>query len=168
MKKLLQFKHWQLFLAIMIVPILFQFVVMNSLTNNGGMDLFIIAFPMMMILVTGILFGWLYSLGIHLHGILPENVSMNLKRFKLFLLIPAGYITFISLFICCMMSGVIEIFNPALLAIIVPLHLFSIFGIFYSMYFNAKALKLIELQRLVNFSDFTSEFFLIWFFPVGI
>lgn len=167
MKKLLQLKHWQLFLAIMIVPILFQLVVMNSLATHG-MRLFVIAFPVMMLLMSGILFGWFYSMGTQLYMLLPENVHMNLNRFKLFLLIPAGYIVCISFFMCGMMSGVIESFNPALLALIIPLHLFSIFGIFHSMYFNAKALKSIELQRPVNFNDFTGEFFLIWFFPVGI
>jgi hypothetical protein len=28
--------------------------------------------------------------------------------------------------------------------------------------------KTIELQREVTFSDFAGEFFLIWFYPVGI
>jgi len=34
--------------------------------------------------------------------------------------------------------------------------------------FSAKTIKLAELQRSVTFSDFAGEFFLIWFFPIGI
>ncbi|MEN9640511.1 MAG: hypothetical protein RLZZ262_2380, partial [Bacteroidota bacterium] len=29
-------------------------------------------------------------------------------------------------------------------------------------------IKLLELQREVRFSEFIREFFLIWFFPIGI
>jgi hypothetical protein len=58
--------------------------------------------------------------------------------------------------------------NLTIFALIVPLHLFSMFCIFYCLYFNAKALKIVEWQRPVTFSDFAGEFFLIWFFPIGI
>jgi hypothetical protein len=55
-----------------------------------------------------------------------------------------------------------------LMIIVFPLHLFSMFCIFYCLYFVAKTFKTVELQREVQFSDFAGEFFLIWFFPVGI
>jgi hypothetical protein len=42
------------------------------------------------------------------------------------------------------------------------------FFIFYSLYFIAKELKSVELQKPVTFSDFAGEFFLLWFFPIGI
>jgi len=45
---------------------------------------------------------------------------------------------------------------------------FLLFCMFYCLYFNAKALKAAEWQRPVTFSDFAGEFFMIWFFPVGI
>lgn len=52
--------------------------------------------------------------------------------------------------------------------IIVPLHLLSMFGILYSIYFSAKTFKTVELQRNVQFSDFAGEFFLIWFYFIGV
>ncbi|WP_101311729.1 hypothetical protein [Labilibaculum manganireducens] len=55
-----------------------------------------------------------------------------------------------------------------LVGIIVPLHLFSMFCIFYCLYFVAKTFKTVELQREVSFFDFAGEFFMIWFFPIGI
>lgn len=55
-----------------------------------------------------------------------------------------------------------------MIGVIVPLHLLSMFGIFYSMYFTAKTLKTVELQREVVFNDFAGEFFLLWFNFVGV
>ncbi len=59
-------------------------------------------------------------------------------------------------------------FIAGAMAIIVPMHLFSMFCIFYSLYFVAKTFKTVELQRETAFSDFAGEFFLIWFYPIGI
>ena len=42
------------------------------------------------------------------------------------------------------------------------------FGIFHTMYFAAKTIKCVELKRNVTFSDIAGEFFLIWFFPIGV
>jgi hypothetical protein len=58
--------------------------------------------------------------------------------------------------------------NPAIFALIVPLHLFSMICMFYCLYFNAKALKTVEWQKPVTFKDFAGEFFLLWFFPIGV
>ncbi|MNL47293.1 hypothetical protein D3C87_1700740 [compost metagenome] len=56
----------------------------------------------------------------------------------------------------------------AALLLIIPLHLFSIFCLIYTLYFNAKSLKAVETRKPVTFSDFAGEFFLLWFFPVGV
>jgi len=58
--------------------------------------------------------------------------------------------------------------NLEYFAFIIPIHLFSMFCIFYCMYFIAKEFKSVEVQKPVTFSDFAGEFFLLWFFPVGI
>jgi hypothetical protein len=47
-------------------------------------------------------------------------------------------------------------------------HFLSIFCIFYCIYFVAKTIKTVELQRAVKFKDFVGEFFLVWFFPIGV
>ena len=51
---------------------------------------------------------------------------------------------------------------------IIPAHLFSMFCIFFMLYKAAKTIKTVELQKKVTFSDFAGEFFLMWFFPLGI
>ncbi|WP_238388512.1 hypothetical protein, partial [Christiangramia aestuarii] len=55
-----------------------------------------------------------------------------------------------------------------LLLFIIPLHLFSMFCMFYLLYFVSKTIKTVELKRSVTFSDFVGEFFMIWFFPIGV
>jgi len=170
MTKLLTIKHWQLFGLLMGLPMIFQFVIMGSLMNSGNPTIMFAAFPIMMILFIGLFFGWFYALGTNLHKKLPETATMNLTKFKVFLLIPVVYMLFLSVFMFGMFSNISTGGqpNPAIFALIVPLHLFSMFCIFYCLYFNAKALKTVEWQRPVTFSDFAGEFFLIWFFPIGV
>lgn len=171
MTKLLTLKHWQLFLLIIGIPIIFEFVAIGFIISSRDPTIMIYFFPILMILFTGVFFGWFYALGTNLHKKLPNTAPMNLKKFKIFLFIPAVYILLICVFMTTTFSGISQpaSFNPAIFgAIIVPVHLFSMFCIFYCMYFNAKALKTVELQRPLTFSDYAGEFFLIWFFPIGV
>ena len=49
-----------------------------------------------------------------------------------------------------------------------PLHFAAMICTFYAMIIAAKALKSTELNKKATVSDFLGEFFLIWFFPIGI
>jgi hypothetical protein len=53
-------------------------------------------------------------------------------------------------------------------AIMIPLQFLTLFSNFYSIYFIAKALKMVDRQKQCVFSEFAEEFFLIFFFPFGI
>lgn len=170
MTKFLTLKHWQLFGLLLGLPMIFQFIFMGSMISNNNPTIVFKAFPIIMILYMGLFLGWFYSLGTNLHKKLPETVNMNLKKFKIFLLIPTVYMLFISFYMSSLFSNVstnIEP-NPAIFGIIFPLHLFSMFCIFYCLYFISKELKAVEWQKPVTFSDYAGEFFLIWFFPLGI
>jgi len=97
-----------------------------------------------MTLSTGCIFGWFWSIAIGLQEIIPEESKLNVGVYKIFLLIPVVYILILSwifttLFFC---NPNIEVF-----AIIVPLHLFSMFCICYFVYFVAKVFKTAELQK---------------------
>lgn len=168
MTKFLTLKHWQIFGLLMGLPIAFQFIAIASLFSSKDPTITLYVFPVMMILCVGFFFAWLYALGANLHKKLPATTTMNLKRFKIFISIPVAYMLFLSVFMSAMFSNSGGPPNPAIFALIVPLHLFSMFCIFYCLYFNAKALKTVEWQKPVTFSDFAGEFFLIWFFPIGI
>jgi hypothetical protein len=95
---------------------------------------------------------------------------MHLIKFKICGSIPILYMVFIVFF------GIFHFFlsqsgdSTGIIAmgIIMPMHLLSMFCLFYCIYFIARALRSVELNRIVTFSDFAGDFFLIWFFPIGI
>ena len=71
------------------------------------------------------------------------------------------------------MSGIIKIGNESfpkiiVIGIILSLHLVAMICIFYCFYFAAKIIKTVELQKEVGFKDFVGEFFLTWYFPIGV
>lgn len=183
-QKFLKAKHWQLFLLTFGVAFTFQIIMMVSLFSNiskgnhldpSFMFGFVKFYPIVLLIVLGVFFGWFWSVATGLQKFIPAEVQLNLKRFKVFFFIPMVYMLFMGVFLSVAMNGVFEGSSApsaglvgGMLAIIVPLHLFSIFCIFYSLYFVAKTFKTAELQRTVTFSDFAGEFFLIWFFPIGI
>jgi hypothetical protein len=170
MTKLLTLKHWQLFGVLIGIPLIFQFITIGAVISGHSSKIMFYFFPVMIILFIGVFFGWFYSLGTNLYKKLPATATMSLTKFKIFLFIPVVYMIFLSVFMLFMYSRILTNThpNPAIFVLIVPLHLFSMFCIFYCLYFNAKALKTVEWQRPVVFNDFAGEFFLIWFFPIGI
>ncbi len=182
--RFLNAKHWQLFLLIFGIPTIFQLVFLSSIfsaistnTNPGSEMIFntMKFFPILMILFMAILLGWFWSVAIGLQKKVPEHIIMKVKKFKTFFLIYLAYILCLTILIAFAMNGMMSGVNEpsvvnigTMFAIIVPLHLFSMFCILYSLYFIAKTFKTVELQREVKFPDFAGEFFLILFYPVGI
>jgi hypothetical protein len=183
-EKFLKAKHWQLFLLTFGIPMLFQIVLMITMFANissgnnpdvSFMFNYMMFFPIIMILLIATQFGWFWSMAIGLQSKVPENVKMKVKKFKIFFFIPLIYLILISIFIGVATNLMLESGKApsvglimSLVAIIIPLHFFSMFCIFYSLYFVAKTYKTVELQRQVSFSDFVGEFFMIWFYPIGI
>ena len=183
-EKFLKAKHWQLFIIIVGIPLIFQFVMMGfmmfnfTIESNPDPSMMFNSmkfFPIMMILLIGVIFGWFWSVAIGLQIKVPEHVNMKVKKFKVFFFIPLVYLILMMLFMEFTMNGLMNngtepngIFVGSIFAIVIPLHLFSMFCIFYCLYFVAKTFKTVELQREVKFSDFAGEFFMIWFFPIGI
>jgi hypothetical protein len=183
-ERFLRAKHWHLFLLTFGIPMIFQVIMMGtmfaSIGNGTGSEPsiflnFFDVFPVLMIIFVGTFFGWLWSIATGLQGKIPANVKMKTGKFKVFFFIPITYLLLISISMGTVMSGMFgsgEEPNVGLIAssmaIIIPLHLFSMFCIFYCLYFVSKTLKTVELQRETTFSDFAGEFFLIWFYPIGI
>ncbi|MFP9113621.1 hypothetical protein ACLI1A_06745 [Flavobacterium sp. RHBU_3] len=185
MKKLLQLKHWQLFIIIFAIPMILQtgfsvymFVNMFAMTMKNPEDPQIIIdgissmtriLPIILVIVTTLQFLWQYTLGTNLYKKIPEGVNLNLRLFKLSLIVPIVYL----LVICFIMINISitldesSIPNPFLI-LIIPFNFLTILCVVYCYYFSAKAFKSIELQRNVVFNDFIAEFFLIWFFFIGV
>ena len=178
MTKFLTLKHWQLFVLLVGVPLIVEFIMFGFVFSHRDPRFFLYFFPFLMILSLGLFFSWFYTLGANLFKRLPETAKMNLTKFKIFLFIPVVYILFFMVFMFGMFSNISSGGQPGpvrgeqpgliIFAVIFPLHLFCMFCMFYCLYFNAKALKTVELQKPVTFSDFAGEFFLLWFFPIGV
>jgi hypothetical protein len=186
-ERFLKAKHWHLFLLTFGIPMIFQFLMMGTMLASFGngtepdpsaMFNFFKVFPVVMIIFAGTFFGWFWSIAIGLQSKVPVNVKMKTKKFKVFFFIPMTYILLILIGIGTAMSGFPDMVESgdtpdigligSMMGIIIPLHLFSMFCIFYSLYFVAKTFKTVELQRETTFSDFAGEFFMIWFYPIGI
>lgn len=186
-ERFLKAKHWHLFSLMFGLPIIFQFIMMGTMfatissrtePNPSTMFSFFGFFPLLMIIVGGTFFGWFWSIAIGLQNKIPSGVKMKTSKFKVFFFIPIIYILLISIGIGTAMMGLPGMVESGVepsvglvassMAIIIPLHLFSMFCIFYCLYFVSKTFKTVELQRETTFSDFAGEFFLIWFYPIGI
>jgi hypothetical protein len=182
--RFLRAKHWQLFLLTFGIPMIFQFIMMGTMFASIGSGNqpdqttfinFFYFFPIMMVIFVGTFFGWFWAIATGLQNKIPSNVKMKTGKFKVFFFIPIAYMLLISITMGTAMSGMFEggeepnvgvIFGS--MAIILPLHFLSMFCIFYCLYFVSKTFKTVELQRETTFSDFAGEFFLIWFYPIGI
>ena len=176
----LKAKHWQIFFLLFGVPLIFQFYIFftmssglddNSNLNTENMMNFFGWFPLIMMLFTALIFSWFWSIAIGLKEIFPEGIKMKTTKFKIFFFFPLMYIQYLMTYLAGLFNGLkadgFELGNW-FDAIIFPLHLFSIFCIFYIIYYVAKTIKTAELKRSVRFGDFAVEFFLLWFYFIGI
>lgn len=170
MTKLLHLKHWQLFLLLFGIPFLAEIVASVFAIISPERSLVFVVFPILMLLFVGLYFSWLYTLAVQLHKKLPATVHLNLARFRLFFFFPLIYLAAFMVYMSFTMRDPenMDIPGTGLLGLIIPLHLFSVFCIIYSLFFIAKELKSVEWGRPVTFNDFAGEFFLIWFYPIGI
>lgn len=171
----LKAKHWQLFLLTFGIPMISQFAMTGTIVAGVGVGNdndppfildYIQLFPFMMLLCVTGLFGWFWSVGSGLQSKVPAGVEMKVRKFKIFFFISLVYILLVLGLVMAALAGIG--LNSKIFIIILPLHLISMFGVFYSLYFAAKTFKTVELQRETSFSDFSSEFFMMWFFPIGI
>lgn len=166
----LRLKHWQLFILLMGLPILLQGIGAFSIFATKDARMLLATFPFILVLFIGIFLGWFYTLGINLHKKLPDTVKMSLSRFKLFLFIPMTYLLALCIWMTSLFLNTPDGGNhtPGIFLLIIPLHLFSMFCLLYCIYFIAKSLKAVEMQKPASFNDYAGEFFLIWFFPIGV
>ena len=170
MKKFLYLKHWQLFLLLFGIPLFLDCLAIPISIMARDPFIMIPVLIIISVVCFASFFAWLWAMGVNLHAKLPPDVPMNLGRFKIFLLVP--------IFFCCVcyipvlwigaMDSELDVQDPMVLIVFVLLSFFAMYCIFYCLYFVAKALKAVELQRPVTFRDFAGEFLLLWFYIIGI
>lgn len=173
----LKIKNWQLFFLLLGLPLIFQFYTMFTFfsdfeadSNSNSEDIlnYFDLFPIIMIVFTGLFFGWFWSIVMGLKKQIPFELQIQVGRFKLFFFFPLIYILLFLIYMTDFFNGFDNTNGSEIIGVILPLHLFSMFCIFHTMYFVAKTIKTVELKRKVGFGDFAGEFFLLWFYFIGI
>jgi len=171
MIKFLIFKNWQLFGLFLGLPTFLTFaifIVVAFFTNNNKFFYTLPIIPNLTFII--LLLIWYHSLGNNLCKKLPPYVNLNLFFFNVLLFFTLIIIIGISLYV---------VFSFYILTVKQEIFfkfrgyswLFSFIfflSILHSIYFLAKALKSVELQRKVIFRDFLIDIFLILFLPIGI
>lgn len=155
MKSIFTLDSWMIFLF-MLVP--------NLLPDNS----FGLALTFIFVIIA---LSWIYNLGVGLYKKLPKGHTLNILRFKFFFFFCIVYFA-IAIIVS---DGGYSINNNnigeygALAFAIIPLHLFSIFCVFYCMYFLAKALICAFTQNKdIQIGDYIGYFFGFGFLPIGI
>ena len=193
MKFVLQLKHWQIFVITFALPFFLYLVaivvmmatVFANVNSPNPLEAFslgqfgllgLVALVWIAALVTTV--SWVFNVATGLYRKLPPGNPMKIRRFYFAFFYPMVYaivvwsvmLVFISQANTMEAKGDAQGF-PMFLAYIPFLFIFhfgAIACLFYIIYFIAKSLKSVELQREALAKDYTAEFVLIWFSFIGI
>jgi len=102
-------------------------------------------------------FVWIYSIGIESNRLLPVTMKMPLVKFKILLAYATGYAVVVA---CYPLQ--------AKMPYALPFHFIDMFCLFYLIYFVAKSIRSIELNRPAILSDWVLIFFGLLFYPIGV
>ena len=174
-KLFLKAKHWQLFLLLFVIPVLFNIAILIRVALSFQMDvpsqlnnLFRDIWPAytLLFITMGTLYAWFWSIAIGLKDKIPPSVTLNTKWFRIAFFVTILYFILYMAFFNYVLSRGFQYFQY--FNFILPIHFIALFCLLYLIYFVAKTFKTIELQRKVRFSEFIAEFFLFWFNFVGV
>jgi hypothetical protein len=107
--------------------------------------------------------GWFYSLAKFYYSRIPRFKGLKLMLLKIGLLVAYLYtlsMAILSLIDYSMVSKVIFY--------LLPIHFYSMFSMFYCIYFISKSSVSFALGTEATFEQFIKTFFLLWFFPIGV
>lgn len=162
MRFLLKLKHWQLFLITWGIPVcVFSF---------ASPELMVKLFPLMMIVFIIGIFGWIWAISTQLHKKLPMEVDLNIRGFKIIFSIPILYTIALTVWMVYQFyfrfpEGSSNV--GSVIFVVAFIHFVSMICILVGLRFAAQTLRSVELGRLARFSEYSIEFFLIWFSPIG-
>ncbi len=161
---LLRLKNWKLFLLVFGFPALsFPIILVGMLMNNDLIynTALIISLSALVFLVF-----WLKESGNYLYEHLEVELTKdsNQKLFNFNLYFVLLYTTLLLLYFMLPQS---EAFDSIYAFAIFPMHLYSMYSLFYALYFVSKHLSMSE-GKSGKFEDFLGYFFMLWFYPIGI
>jgi hypothetical protein len=159
MKKLLSFKHWQLFLLIFICGAWTSPSPLKEIINSVAVVKFTL---------------WIYAIGVYGQDRIAELglKTMNVKLYKTNVIVLA--ILFLVILIYSVTqpevaeaNNVTNTFEAKDIVNIIG-GLYFVFAVFQTIIFACKTIAKIELRREVAFGDYFTNLILMFFFFVGI
>ncbi len=194
-ERLLKAKHWQIFLLVFGLPVFIyigwlisffsdlSFYMHSDFEFEAAQDFFdgIMLMIVLMLIPMGIMYAWFWSMAIGLQKKLPQGMKMNVSLFKVFFVVPIIFMLLYFLLLSILFGNIeqleeldsiehIENLGLFVFGIIsyIFLSLFIVFCTFYQYWFIAKTIKSAQLQKDASFGEFVGEFFLVWFYPIGV
>lgn len=152
----LRLRHWELFLMLALPTI------MSLMFDIPFEPLVAATIGLFMMLV---LFLWMFSIGAWSNQHLPESRRRSLLPFAFSLVVPLVYLLmYIFLYIPLLADGPPS--KPPLW--LLPMHMLSMVGIFYGIWYTSRQLKSLQENQDADFLIFSSTFFLLFIFPIGV
>ena len=155
MKKILKFKHWQLFILIVLTGAWTSPSPLQEIIRFIGLSFFL---------------TWIYAIGIYGQEKL-ESLKLPTLKTKLF---KINIILFPILLIISFLLSPEQTaentqakFNTQTI-LLIPISLYMFFALFQTIVFSCKTLATIELKKEVKFSDYLLNLILILFSIIGV
>ena len=154
MKKILFLPTWQIFI-LLILPIVFPTSVFGFMLTTVWLALITYC---------------VYLLGRNLYYKLPNVHDLKIKRFNFSMFFSIAY----TIIITGLFEGGYNINQDnykeygSVVYVVLPLHIFTLYCIFYTIRFIAKAIATIENNKIVGPDMYIGFFLLLWFFPIGV
>lgn len=160
----MQIKPWKLFLLVFGFPALsFPLILVGLIMNSdpiyyASLIISLIAFVFLVL--------WLKECGNYLYQQLDIELTVysNQKLFNFNLFFVLFYTLLIALYVILPQS---TMFDKVYTFAVFPMHLYSMYSLFYAIYFVSKHLSIIE-GKSGKFENFQSYFFMLLLYPVGI
>lgn len=165
---LLRMKAWQLFVILIGAMFAGQIFMLDGFLGGHEDPVAImkpIAFYTIVVLI--VFLAGMISFGINLNKLVPAEIRPGNRMFRYGIVIAGLYMVVFQLIFLNLVSTEND-GNPVLLAFMVPLHMLSMFFLFYGLFFLAKNLAFAEKKERVSASFFMGDFFLFWFYPIGV
>lgn len=180
-KRLLSAKHWQIFLLLYAIPLVFQISAIFKITtrmtvSENGMETGAPSELLLLMAVVGLYvvihFGWMFTVATELQKMIAPEIPMKIKKFLVFWTFPLLYFSAFAILLGAAAASIEIVAPEQILSDYFPwflmAHLTAMLGIFYSNYFCAKTLGTAEQQKPLRFIDTVPDMVLFWMLPVGI
>lgn len=179
MEILLKGKHWQVFLLLFGLPILgialfMVFMIIYAEMRTQLSALLLIGTLLFTFLIASTSFlVWLYYLTSRLYARLPNKQNINFGLFKACIVIVGLFLFALAHLLYNIADkftglGACTVAEVPLAAIMPPFFIVATLALFYCLYFAARALKTVELRRVITLQEYAAEFVQLWYFPLGV